>query len=326
MFFPIFVKTHAKTLSFDSSLTPPDLICAVRNRFSCHEDLYITTSLGKNIELFEEWRDVFGFVPSHLTLNANFRLRGGGVFASACRSIFPSMGSDPGVAQSWNDDAAWAQEDDILVEIVERRRTRSKLSYDDIVMKWREEEWNSIRNELRRLSNSKKKRTWKDVKNRFRKVIVKKYDAMHPITSEDMKCLRERKSEVLHPIIEKVLNKRVDELTVSDLPEMDEDQIIKAQGIYASGRFDTRYGLAEEDWDALDEDLKNNVISIRNFVWSYAHVLKSEFPQGSLMRNFWTHGVIRKELLIKYSLLYYCHRGGQITPELEELLSKMKTF
>ena len=52
---------------------------------------------------------------------------------------------------------------------------------------------------------------------------------MHPITSEDMKCLRERKSEVLHPIIEKVLNKRVDELTVSDLPEMDEDQIIKAQ-------------------------------------------------------------------------------------------------
>ena len=76
--------------------------------------------------------------------------------------------------ESWNDDAAWAQEDDILVEIVERRRTRSKLSYDDIVMKWREEEWNSIRNELRRLSNSKKKRTWKDVKNRFRKVIVTK--------------------------------------------------------------------------------------------------------------------------------------------------------
>merc|ERR1719189_1457220 len=118
MFFPIFVKLDTKILSFDSSLSPSELIHAVRQQLH-FPDLYISTSLGKNIDVFQDWRDVFGFVPEHLTLNANFRLRGGGVFVSACTNLFPSMGSTPesSSAQSWNDDADWVGEDDKLVEI-----------------------------------------------------------------------------------------------------------------------------------------------------------------------------------------------------------------
>ena len=76
------------------------------------------------------------------------------------------------LCEAWNDDPDWVHEDEILIQIVERRRKQNEYTYDDIVMKWKEEEWTSICKELRRTSKSKKRRPWKDVKNRFKKVIV----------------------------------------------------------------------------------------------------------------------------------------------------------
>jgi len=325
MIFPIFVRIDSRILSFDSSHSPSTLSSAVGQQLCISsENLYITTTLGKNLAAFSNWKDILGYEPEHLTLNANFRLRGGGGVVSFCRNYCTKDTTNFG--QTWNEDSEWVDEDEILIKIVERRRRMSKLNYDEIVMKWREEEWTSIRNELAR-KTSKKRHPWKEVKLRFKKVIVKKYDADNPITKEDMQKLRERNKETLKPIIERVLKKRMSELTISDLPKMEEDQIISAQGIYASGRFDTRYGIEEAEWEALDENFQNSVGSIRDICWSYAHILKSEYPQGSLMRNFWTSGTVRKELLIKFSLLYYSHfKGGTITPELIEFLDKMKTF
>jgi len=330
--FPIFVQCGDRTVTADSSLNPEELAQFVSQTLEVDlQHLFISTHLGKPLSNITDWRDIHGYYPDHLSLNANHRLRGGGPVISFCRGTV-WMGNNGvesiAMSQGWNDDGKWKDEDEDLLQIVEVRQTRADLNYDQIVTKWRHEEWSSIADELyRKAGGSGQKRPWKEVKQRFKKIIVQKFDKQYPITKEDMLSLRSRLEEEIPKIIKKVVKKEVENLEYTDIPiELPADNRYKSQGIYASGKFDTRYGITEAEWDALSEEEQEQIKAIRNLVWSFSHHLKSQYPQGSLMRNFWTLGIIRKKLLIKYATLTYERESGNIITKVREVLLKMKTY
>ena len=215
------------------------------------------------------------------------------------------------VKHDWNDDSQWVKEDKKLIQIVEQRREKDKgMNYDEMFFQFLEDDWTEICVELKSQTKTKNIRNWLDVKRRFKKIIVKKVDAEQRITEDDMKSLRQREMDKVPRILEKVCGKSVHKLTKEDIPPL------------ATLTNDVK----EKEWNTLTNDVKDKVNHVRDLVCSYSFHLKCQYPPGSLIRNFFTCGVVRKELLFHFALVEYEREGNNVTPELMQILKKNKNI
>jgi len=225
---------------------------------------------------------------------------------------------------SKQDMAEFLEPDQFLINLVENHRKEKDHNFDS-VNRWKEAEWEPIR--IKWCKKFKSKITWKNLSKRYKEIIVKKFNERYPITGEHIHDLRARDEKTLQALVLEVFGKGVKDITFEDVKGEPKVEMVAQDIILPGDRFDTRYGISEQQYRSLNEELLKQFDEIRKLVWSYAFSKKSEYPLGSYMRNFWTLPIVRKEVLLQFALVCYEKRHGiSVQKECLDLLIQMKTL